>query len=169
MYVEEFAQYCDEVDRDFAAAPLPSVMRECHEIFIEGERDIFANQVAPDGEQWAARKDSEPHPVLNLTGALLAAATGGPGHVVRIEDRSLEAGVQKAETGSLAGAAVHQYGATIVPRVKKFLSWVTPSGVRRFAKKVVIPARPYIGANYETQTRMADTITEGVRREVFDR
>lgn len=168
MYVEEFAQYCDEVSRDFESQPLPGVMRECHEIFLMGERDMFANQVGPDGEAWAARKDSAAHPILNLFGALMAAATGGPGHVVRVEDRSLEAGVQKAAEGSLAGAGVHQYGATIVPVRKKFLSFVV-DGVRRFAKKVVIPARPYIGANYETQTAMADAVTEGVRREVFDR
>jgi phage gpG-like protein len=168
MYVEEFAQYCDEVTRDFESKPLPGLMRECHAIFLEGERDIFANQVAPDGEAWAARKDSAGHPLLNLSGALMAAATGGPGHVVRLEGRSMEAGVQKASEGSLAGAGVHQYGATIVPKRKKFLSFVV-DGVRRFAKKVFIPARPYVGANYETQTRMADVVTEGFREEVFDR
>jgi hypothetical protein len=48
MYVEQFAQYCDEVSRDFESQPLPGVMRECHEIFLVGERDIFANQVGPD-------------------------------------------------------------------------------------------------------------------------
>lgn len=169
MYVEEFAQYCDEVANDFASAPLTSTMQECHDVFLQGERDIFMQAVAPDGEAWAPRKDNASHPLLNLSGTLYNAATGGPGHVVNIGERSMEAGVAKGTSGSLAGAAVHQFGATIVPRVKKFLSWVTPAGVRRFAKKVFIPARPYIGVNAETQGMMYDVISEGVRREVFDR
>jgi len=46
-------------------------------------------------------------------------------------------------------ASVHEFGAVIVPRTKKFLSWIGEDGVRRFAKRVVIPARPYFRPGIE--------------------
>jgi len=41
---------------------------------------------------------------------------------------------------------IHEFGGTIVPKNKPFLAWKDPdSGKWRFAKKVTIPARPFMG------------------------
>jgi len=50
---------------------------------------------------------------------------------------------------TLIYASVHEFGAIIVPRVKDWLSWIGEDGVRRFAKRVVIPARPYFRPGIE--------------------
>ncbi len=41
-------------------------------------------------------------------------------------------------------AAVHEFGATIYPKRAKMLSWIGEDGERIFAKRVRIPARPYL-------------------------
>ena len=42
-------------------------------------------------------------------------------------------------------AAIHNYGGTIVPKNGKVLAFPGLGGVTIFAKKVVIPARPFMG------------------------
>lgn len=42
-------------------------------------------------------------------------------------------------------AAIHEFGGTILPKNKKMLSWKLPDGKWAFAKKVVMPARPFLG------------------------
>lgn len=66
--------------------------------------------------------------------------------------KSIQAGVEHvAKTtvrcrvySDLIYAGVHEFGMTIYPRTKKFLSWIDwATGKRIFAKRVTIPARPY--------------------------
>jgi phage gpG-like protein len=169
MTPTEFANTMTDTARRFDSEPLTAAMQSCYEHAMEGERYMFANQLGPDGEVWPRRRfGSSQHPVLNQTGALMAAATGGGGSVTRIGYRSMEFGVQVGSEGSLAGARVHQYGATIYPRVKKFLSFVI-DGVRFFCRKVTIPARPYIGMSIETRDQCRETISEAVLERVFQR
>lgn len=41
-------------------------------------------------------------------------------------------------------AAVHEFGATILPKRVKMLHWIDDNGNDVFASRVVIPARPYL-------------------------
>jgi hypothetical protein len=167
MTPDQFTNRISDIGQRFEREPLTDVMDECHTALVDGSRYMFANAVGPDGEVWPQRRlGTSRHPLLNQTGELYAAATGGAGHVHRTGYREVIYGVQKAASGSRAGAAVHQYGATIVPRFKKFLSFVV-DGIRYFAKKVVIPARPYIGCSSETRDICRETIAEGFREKVF--
>ena len=46
-------------------------------------------------------------------------------------------------------APVHEFGTVIRAKRAKFLSWVGEDGKRRFAKKVRIPARPWLRPAFE--------------------
>ena len=57
-----------------------------------------------------------------------------------------------AKTPSAKFAYVHQFGATIRPKKGPFLVFTGPDGHKVFARKVTIPARPFIGID-ETDRR----------------
>lgn len=167
MTPDQFTNRISDIGRRFESEPLTEVMDECHTALVDGSRYMFANAVGPNGQIWPSRRmGRSQHPLLNQSGELYAAATGGAGHVHRTGYREVIYGVQKAGSGSRAGAAVHQYGATIVPRFKKMLSFVV-DGIRYFAKKVVIPARPYIGCSSETRDICREIVAEGFHEKVF--
>ena len=169
MNVADFAAYLDGIGTHLASGALPNTLEKCYATIIEGEKQIFADKVGPDGEMWTERQERvETHPLMNKTGALMAAATGGPGHVKRIGDREVIAGVQKGTSGSLAGAAIHQYGGTIRAVRANFLRFRL-NGKWVMTKQVKIPARPYIGINPETHSKLYDDIGDGVMAEVFHR
>lgn len=54
------------------------------------------------------------------------------------------AGYVRAGSYGLVYNKIHEYGGVITPKRAHTLSWVGEDGVMRFAKMVVIPARPYI-------------------------
>lgn len=169
MNVAEFAAHLDGIGTHLAGGALPKTLEKCYATILEGERQIFADKVGPDGEVWQERQERvETHPLMNKTGALMAAATGGPGHVKRIGDRELITGVQKGTSGSLAGAAIHQYGGTIRAVRAQFLRFRL-NGRWVMTKQVKIPARPYIGINAENHNKLFDDIGDGVMAEVFGR
>lgn len=161
--IEQFAAEFLRQGEDFGRKLAPA-MTQCEVIVHAGIADCFARQGGPEGEVWPPRKDpAGKHPLLDESGALKAAATGkGPGAVTRIADDSLEIGVDASvEQGGLPGAFVHQFGATIRPVSKLFLSWVDPLGQRIFAKQVTIPARPYLGFSVDTADRCCEVLADG--------
>lgn len=56
-------------------------------------------------------------------------------------------------------AHVHQYGATIVPSTAQRLSFMA-GGRRVFAKKVTIPARPFVGLSASNAEEITDLVTD---------
>lgn len=46
-------------------------------------------------------------------------------------------------------AAIQEFGGTITPTRKHFLSWVGDDGVMRFARSVTIPSRPFLRPAYD--------------------
>ena len=92
-----------------------------------GIRENFASQSGPGGETWPARKvPGDGHPLLQQSGALIQAATGGTGNVTNVTPRELSTGVDKGGGGGgIPGAGAHQHG---------------------YGN---IPARPYLGASEE--------------------
>ena len=169
MNATEFPATLDRMATAFESAAIdPSAMDECHKHLVQGIASMFDGKHGPDGDPWPARREvKKTHPLLNESGALRAAATGGAGHVKEIYPRDLVVGVSKQSTGSLAGAAIHQYGGTIEPRNKPFLVFQL-NGELVFAKKVTIPARPYLGATLEAIDACRETISEAIKRDVFN-
>jgi phage gpG-like protein len=162
--VDEFAADMER-QADAFGTDLTPAMKECAEIVHTDIRTNFQEAVTPDGVAWAPRKDEGfSHPLLNLSGALMDAATGeGAGAITRIGPDSLEIGVDASvDEGGLPGAFVHQFGATILPVTKRFLSWLNSSGERVFAKQVTIPPREYLGFSPDASDRCTEAIADHV-------
>jgi len=60
-------------------------------------------------------------------------------------------------------AAVHQFGATIVPKNATHLVFRLATGVV-LAKSVTVPARPFLGINDDDEEMIADTVFGFVER-----
>ena len=122
---------------------------------------LFDSGHDPDGNTWAplsslskAKRDAKnkksgqknskfsgTHKVLNDTGALrnslgVAKAKGAIGTTD---------GDEVVLGSNLEYAAIHNYGGTIVPKNGKVLAFPGLGGATILAKKVVIPARPFMG------------------------
>ena len=94
-------------------------------------RRIETEKTAPDGSAWP--KNSEGTSILRQTGQNL------------LDSIAFNVRGKTAEWGaSWEFAHVHQNGAVILPKTKKALSFMI-GGKRISAKKVTIPARPFVG------------------------
>ncbi len=103
-------------------------------------RRIEEEKTSPDGQAWIPSKDGGS--TLFRTGHHLASSI----------DHA--AGAEEVKWGSgWIGARVHQFGATIVPVNAKSLVF-NVGGKEVFAKKVVIPARPYLGLSEANAAEM---------------
>lgn len=114
-------------------------------------RQRFRDGRGPGGIPWIpsnrARADAAPKkgvvgPQRGAT--LIKSGALSTGISSEVSGQSVTAGVQ-AGTKSAKYARTHQFGATIVPRVAKFLVFNIPGVGLVFAKKVTIPARPFVG------------------------
>ena len=98
MNADEFSQEMDQVERRMLTANLEEPIRTCLPVLTEGFEGNFLRAAGPDGVAWLPRKDTKPHPLLILSGALIEAArdTGNPGniHEVSPDGRTLSAGVR---------------------------------------------------------------------------
>jgi phage virion morphogenesis protein len=118
-----------------ALAGATSDMRPVYEtigrVLVNRIRLGFKLGVDPWGTPWAALKLRQGQP-LRDTGRLQRSITSAP------DAQGVTVGT------SLRYAPVHQFGATIRPKKAKRLVFPGPGGQLIFAKKVVVPARPFL-------------------------
>lgn len=100
----------------------------------------FKSGASPWGAKWAplsalTRHGGQP---LRNTGHLMNSITA------QVKNNSVEIGTNLQAEGGVKFPAVHQFGAVIKPVNAKRLRWMHPGGFPVFAKKVVIPARPFL-------------------------
>jgi hypothetical protein len=101
----------------------------------------FASRTSPDGQVWAPRKDSLPHPLLIKSGAMYAAATGrGSGFADLSTFNSIQMGITP---GLVDHDKYQQFGTSR------------------------IPARPYMGMRESTVDRGAELVADHVLQKVF--
>jgi phage virion morphogenesis protein len=124
-----------------AADPSP-LMRIIGDYGVDSTRRRMIEQHAPDGTAWAALNPAyaelkgSGYDILYASGALRGSLT-------------YLAGMSEVSWGSgMIYAAVHQFGATIVPKNAPALSFVLGGKLSPYlvsVKSVTIPARPYLG------------------------
>ncbi len=110
----------------------------------------FQSGTAPDGTPWAPLNPAyaefrRPGPTLVQSSALMRSITFRAGyHTLRIGSPLIYAGV-------------HQWGATIRPVRAKALAFQM-GGHLVLARKVTIPARPYLGISDEDEEMILETV-----------
>lgn len=113
-------------------------------------RRIESEKTSPDGVPWKPNREGTP--TLLRSGDHLH------------NSLAFEVGSGLVRWGaSWEYAHVHQYGATIVPKGAKPLSF-TSGGRRRYAKSVTIPARPFVGLSAENSAHVERLVTDFLGR-----
>lgn len=113
-----------------AANPQP-VYATIGRVLVNRIRLCFKLGVDPWGSPWLALKFRKGQP-LRDTGRLQRSITSSA------DSTGVTVGT------NLVYAPTHQFGATIVPKNKPWLVFKGPNGRLVFAKKVVVPARPFM-------------------------
>jgi len=155
----------DAVRKMLAEAALDSNDRQrlLGSIGVEMEsqtKERFGTQRSPDGESWKALAQKTQDYYMSK----------GKGHRSLLVGEgllrdSITSEVQEGASSVLVGAtmeyaAVHQFGATITPKTAKALA-VPGYGMLR---KVVIPARPYLGVSQNDAAVIASAVSEFLGR-----
>lgn len=115
-----------------ATTDMRPVFETVGRVLVNRIRLGFKLGIDPWGSPWLALKLRKGQP-LRDTGILQRSI------VSRADADGVTVG-----TKQMPRAAVHQYGATIVPKKAKRLVFPGPGGKLIFAKKVVVPARPFL-------------------------
>lgn len=110
----KYGGYRDKINKDGSLA-----------YTAKGKKQLAANAAASAGTGSAGK------PLVD-TGALRNSITS------RADDEGVTVGT------NLRQARLHQFGGTIVPKKAKMLAFPGPNGMILFAKRVTIPARPYM-------------------------
>lgn len=98
---------------DFESASLERPLNESLSVLQQGFESNFERAMGPNGP-WLPRKDTKPHPLLILTGAMLMSVrdNGLAGHIQMVGYRMATTGINGAV---VPYAAVHQFGGGRVP------------------------------------------------------
>lgn len=84
-------------------------------------------------------------------------------HVANTDQGTLK----QRQVGPLASvpyAAIKEYGGVIKPKQARMLAWKTESGAWAFARRVVIPAKPYMRPAFdENKKRVQDAMVDAFR------
>ena len=103
---QDLPSFIGDVRRTIQSPDLSPAWNECHDVITVDIADHFSQSKTPSGISWPPRVDDLSHPLLILSGRLLAAATGGSGHVFRVQPSQLEVGVDD----SIIYALTQQHG-----------------------------------------------------------
>ncbi len=124
------------------------------EQIVNNTKDRFKKQRGPDNRPWVKSiraKVERQGKTLMLTRRLYNSIT-------------YKAAADKVEIGTnVKYASTHQEGMTIKPKRKNFLKFKV-GGSWRSVKKVVIPARPFMGINDDDREDVREIIQDEVER-----
>lgn len=144
--VSGLEQAIDVVDR-LAALPEGALLTAIGAIGeSQTRRRIESEKTSPDGAPWKPNRDG--------TSILFRS-----GEHLRDSIAFEVTGAAVRWGSSWQFAHVHQHGATIVPKSAKRLVFRS-GGARRFAKKVTIPARPFVGLSAANAVEMNRVVTD---------
>ena len=149
----------------------PSAMyKDMGEYLVSTNQNRFKTSTAPDGSKWQANSQTT---YMNILGQGHTKKDGTlskkginrvmskrplVGQGILMQDIHYQVSGNLLLVGSnMEYAATHQFGATIKPKNKKMLSWKI-GNVSVFAKKVVIPARPFLGISVADKTELTNIV-----------
>lgn len=126
---------------------------------VRSTRQRFADQKDPQGQPWKplnpeyakAKGGGKILQKLGMRGGLLGSI------VWQLEGSTLQIGTNKIQ------AAVHQFGAVILPRNAPALVFRIGKKLI-FAAEVTIPARPYLGISADDRTEIAEIVEDHVNQ-----
>lgn len=94
IMADDFEAYLKESQKAFDTVELRPEMQACSEVLFEAFERNFESKAEPFAGPWPPRKDSLPHPLLNKSGAMKAAATNtGSGTFLQVNDDGVATGV----------------------------------------------------------------------------
>ncbi|SDR15715.1 phage virion morphogenesis protein [Pseudovibrio sp. Tun.PSC04-5.I4] len=128
------------------------------EVLLDETRERIREEKSPDGSSWPAL-----HPITLDNRRSKSGILRDSGELFRSIHKNTSS--DKAEVGTNLNHPkvwVNQYGATIRPRRMPFLL-IPFGGGRISAKKVVIPARPYIGIGRGDMELVKETLDDYLR------
>lgn len=142
--IEQLLARLDPLQTETLLESLARLMRE------QIRERLAAGGPSPSGAAWAPNKEGR-KPVLYRSGALYESI-----------DYAV-AGNQAVVGSGKPYAAIHQFGGTIVPKKADRLAFRI--GNRQiFAKKVTMPARPYVGLSGEDRAELVRAAALYIRR-----
>jgi phage virion morphogenesis protein len=137
--------------------PAVGALKNIGEMLLKSTRARFDREEAPDGSKWkplnpAYAKEKQGGKILQgmgMRGGLLGSI------VYQVEGTALRLGTNKVY------GAIHHFGGVIFPRSAESLVFRIGKQVI-FAKKVTIPARPWLGISTADRATMVEVIEDHI-------
>lgn len=139
--------------KDIANFPFGRFHAFAGETIINQTQARFDQERGPDGRFWpkSARVKRRGGKTLTATARLRNSVTK------RARDRRVDVGT------NVKYAAIHQHGGVITAKKAKALAFEIPGVGFRVAKKVTIPARPYMGFSQANRRELAQDLQDFIR------
>lgn len=134
-----------------------AALKNIGQALVQSTRKRFAREEAPDGTAW---QKLNPEYAKTKRGAKILQEQGMRGGLLgtivwQLGARQVEVGTNKVY------AAIHQFGGTIVPKRADFLAFRL-GGRLVFARKVTIPARPFLGISAADRGKILDIVADHI-------
>ncbi|MCU4601868.1 phage virion morphogenesis protein [Acinetobacter ursingii] len=150
------------------------MFQDMGEYQVQSTQQNFRDSKSPDGTKWQPNSEST---YMSILGSLHENKDGtlNKKGINRIQSKKplVGSGLLRDQIhyqvsgdlllvgSNLVYAAIHQFGGTIKPKNKKTLSWKI-GNVSVFAKKVVIPAREYLGISLKDETELQNIVADHI-------
>jgi phage virion morphogenesis protein len=122
---------------------------------VKQTRRHFDQQRDPEGQAWAPLN---PDYAKGKRGTKILEEHGMAGGLEGSITSAVHPGYVEIGTNKIYGA-IHQFGGTIRPKSGDFLVFKL-GGKTVFARKVTIPARPYLGLSAQDKTELLDIVED---------
>lgn len=137
---------------------IQAALKNIGQALVRSTRQRFSQEVSPDGKPW---EKLNPEYAKGKRGGKILQEQGMRGGLLGTIVWQLKGGSAVEIGTNKVYAAVHQFGATIRPRSAQFLSFML-GGRRVFARKVTIPARPFLGLGRDDPATILEIVRDHV-------
>jgi phage virion morphogenesis protein len=137
---------------------VPAALKNIGQQLVKSTRRRFDQQKSPSGQPW---KPLNPEYARGKRGTKILQEQGMRGGL--LGSITYEVGPDSVTIGTnKVYAAAHQFGATILPRTADVLVF-RMGGKVVFARKVTIPARPFLGISAEDRAEIVQVVGDHIQ------